>query len=443
MIRAKQLRKLALIAGDITLLYLSLFLTLLIRYGQMPNMATWNEHVLPFSIIYAVWVALLYIFDLYDVNKFISSSSLEIRLVRTMMSAGAFSIFIFYVLPFFYIAPKTNLVLNIALATFLLWGWRKLFFLYVSRGNKIPVLFLGDGNEVNEITKYLNARPQLGYKTLGILEKGRVKGELKNEIEKQNIEILVVSEEVRADKDLVSILYGILPQGITVVGLDKFYESVTGKIPVYQINKSWFLENLIEINRQTFEKTKEAVDTVLGILLLPIVAILYPIIGLVIKTNSKGPILYKQKRVGKNGEIFELLKFRSMIKDAEQNGAQWAKEDDARVTFIGNFLRKTRIDELPQIWNVVKGDLSFIGPRPERPEFVEELKQKIPFYSSRLLVKPGLSGWAQTNFPYGASVEDATEKLQYDLYYIKNRTLFLDLIIAIKTIAIILRRQGR
>lgn len=443
MIRAKQLRKLALITGDITLLYLSLFLTLLIRYWAIPDSATLASHILPFSIIYAVWVALLYIFDLYDVNKFISSSSLEIQLVRTMMSAGAFSIFIFYVLPFFYIAPKTNLVLNIALATILLWGWRKLFFLYISRGSKIPVLFLGDGNEVNEVTKYLNDRPQLGYKTLGILEKGRVKGELKKEIEKQNIEILVISEEVKADKDLVAILYSILPQGITVISFDKFYESVTGKIPVYQINKSWFLENLIEINRQSFEKTKEAVDTVLGILLLPLVAILYPIIGLAIKATSSGPILYKQKRVGKNGEIFELLKFRSMVKNAEQDGAQWAKEGDVRVTLIGNFLRKTRLDELPQIWNVVKGDLSFIGPRPERPEFVEELKQKIPFYSSRLLVKPGLSGWAQTNFPYGASVEDATEKLQYDLYYIKNRTLFLDLVIALKTIAIILRRQGR
>jgi exopolysaccharide biosynthesis polyprenyl glycosylphosphotransferase len=388
-------------------------------------------------------VALLYIFDLYDINKFISSSSLEMQLVRTMVSAGAFSIFIFYVLPFFSIAPKTNLVLNIALATLMLWLWRKLFFLYVSRGEKVSVLFLGDGKEVDEIIGYLNTRPQLGYKTLGTLKKERIKSELPNKIENQNIEILVVSEEVRIDKDLVAMLYSILPRGITVVGLDKFYESTTGKIPVYQISKSWFLENLIEINRQSFEKTKESIDTVLGILLLPLVILLYPIIGLAIKLSSSGPVLYKQKRVGKNGEIFELLKFRSMIKNAEKNGAQWAKEDDARVTFVGNFLRKTRIDELPQIWNVIKGDLSFVGPRPERPEFVEELKEKIPFYSARLLVKPGLSGWAQTNFPYGASVEDATEKMQYDLYYIKNRSLFLDLVIALKTIAIILRRQGR
>jgi len=443
MIRTKQLRKLALIAGDLTLLYLSLFLTLLIRYWAIPDSGTWANHFLPFSIIYVVWVALLYIFDLYDINKFISSSSLELQLVRTMVSAGAFSVFVFYVLPFFYIAPKTNLILNILLATIMLWLWRKLFFLFVSRGDKIPVLFLGDGKEVDEIIKYLSARPQLGYKTLGMLEKEKIKGSLQEKIQNYNIDILVVSEEVRTDKDLVAMLYSILPQGITIIGLDKFYESVTGKIPVYQISKSWFLENLIEINRQSFEKAKEAIDTVLGILLLPFVIVLFPIIGLAIKINSSGPVLYKQKRVGKNSEIFELYKFRSMVKNAEKNGAQWAKEDDARVTFVGNFLRKTRIDELPQIWNVIKGDLSFVGPRPERPEFVEELKQQIPFYSSRHLVKPGLSGWAQTNFPYGASIEDATEKLQYDLYYIKNRSLFLDLVIMLKTIAIILRRQGR
>jgi lipopolysaccharide/colanic/teichoic acid biosynthesis glycosyltransferase len=132
-----------------------------------------------------------------------------------------------------------------------------------------------------------------------------------------------------------------------------------------------------------------------------------------------------------------------MIDDAEKNGAEWAKESDSRVTAIGNILRKTRLDELPQIWNVIKGDLSFIGPRPERPEFVGQLAQQIPFYSARHLIRPGLSGWAQINFPYGASVEDTTEKLQYDLYYVKNRSLLLDLVIALKTLAIIIRRQGR
>jgi len=168
-----------------------------------------------------------------------------------------------------------------------------------------------------------------------------------------------------------------------------------------------------------------------------------PLIGALIKLNSAGPIFYRQKRVGKNGKIFEIAKFRSMFKDAEKNGAQWANEKDERITGMGKILRKTRIDELPQLWNVLKGEMSFIGPRPERPEFVEELQKQIPHYVMRHLVKPGLSGWAQIKFPYGASVEDAMEKLQYDLYYIKNRSFVLDLAITARTIAAVLSREGR
>ncbi len=443
MIRAKQLRKLALVAGDLIILYLSLFLTLVIRYQAIPDNKTWSIHKWPFLIVYLTWILLLFIFDLYDINKFISSRSLESQLIRTMISAGAVSVFVFYVLPFFSIAPKTNLILNIIIATLLLWAWRKAFFYLASGGSKISVLFLGDGKEVEEIVGYLNHRPQLGYQTVGVMERENIKSHLQSELKNSSVEILIVSEEIRKEKELVALLYKTLPKGLTVINLDKFYEAVTGKIPVYQISESWFLENLIELNKRSFEKIKESVDTILGIFLLPFLFVLYPLIGSAIKLNSRGPVLYRQKRVGKNGKVFELIKFRSMVKNAEQNGAQWAQSGDTRVTLVGNILRKTRLDELPQVWNVVKGNLSFVGPRPERPEFVEELDKQIPFYSARLLVKPGLSGWAQVNFPYGASVEDATEKLQYDLYYIKNRGLLLDFVIMLKTVAIILRHEGR
>ncbi|MFH1534764.1 MAG: sugar transferase, partial [Patescibacteria group bacterium] len=223
----------------------------------------------------------------------------------------------------------------------------------------------------------------------------------------------------------------------------KFYESVTGKIPVSLIDKTWFLENLLEINKQTFEKFKRVVDIIFSIILFIPFIIVYPFAALAIKINSKGPVFYKQKRVGKNEKFFEILKFRSMVADAEKNGAEWAKENDKRITIAGNILRKTRIDELPQIWNVLKGDLSFVGPRPERPEFVQELENQIPHYSMRHLVRPGLSGWAQINFPYGASVEDATEKMQYDLYYIKNRSFLLEISIMLKTIMTLLSHSGR
>ena len=164
--------------------------------------------------------------------------------------------------------------------------------------------------------------------------------------------------------------------------------------------------------------------------------------AIAIKIDSKGPILYRQKRVGHNGKIFELIKFRSMSVDAEKHGAEWAQENDKRVTRVGNFIRRWRVDEIPQMWNVLKGEMSFIGPRPERPEFVKILQRETPSYALRHSVRPGITGWAQVNYQYGASKEDALEKLQYDLFYIHNLTIFLDMHILIKTIKIVLFGKG-
>ena len=171
--------------------------------------------------------------------------------------------------------------------------------------------------------------------------------------------------------------------------------------------------------------------------------IFYPFIILAIKLDSPGPIFFTQRRISQDGQIFKVLKFRSMIEDAEKNGAQWADKEDYRITRVGNFLRKTRLDELPQMWNIFSGQMSFIGPRPERIEFVQQLEKEISYYQIRHIVKPGLTGWAQVNFRYGASVQDSIEKLQYELYYIKHRSLVLDLSILLRTIKIVLIGGGR
>ena len=171
--------------------------------------------------------------------------------------------------------------------------------------------------------------------------------------------------------------------------------------------------------------------------------IFYPLIILAIKLDSSGPIFFKQRRISQDGQIFKVIKFRSMIEEAEKNGAQWADHQDHRITKVGNFLRKTRLDELPQMWNVFIGQMSFIGPRPERIEFVQQLEKEVPYYQIRHIVKPGLTGWAQVNFHYGASVQDSIEKLQYELYYIKHRSFILDLSILLRTIKIILKGGGR
>ena len=193
-----------------------------------------------------------------------------------------------------------------------------------------------------------------------------------------------------------------------------------------------------------YETAKRFMDAVFAAILGTISLVFYPFLILAVKLNSRGPVFYKQKRIGQIGKTFEMLKFRTMRQDAEQlTGAVWAADNDPRATRVGGFLRKTRLDELPQLWNIIKGEMSFVGPRAERPEFHEILKKEIPFYEERYLIKPGLSGWAQINFRYGSSVKDAAEKLQYDLYYIKNRSLFLDLGIALKTARIALQQSGK
>ena len=238
--------------------------------------------------------------------------------------------------------------------------------------------------------------------------------------------------------------YHSLDNPVTFRNLSSFYEDLTNRIPLGAINQIWFLENLSEGSKKTYEELKRFADmsfaVVLGIIVLPFL----PIIALAIKTTSTGQIFYRQERIGRNGKTFKIIKFRTMRVNAEkETGAVWAQENDPRITGLGKFLRKTRIDELPQLWNIVRGEMSFVGPRAERPEFHDRLKAQIPFYEERYIIKPGLTGWAQINYRYGSSVSDAAEKLQYDLYYIKNRSLVLDLGVILKTINIALKQEGR
>jgi len=223
--------------------------------------------------------------------------------------------------------------------------------------------------------------------------------------------------------------------GVDVIDLTQFFEREVGKIKLDIVNPSWliFSEGFSQGEYQAF--FKRAFDVLMSLLLLAVTwpAMVLVAIAIFVESGFRGPILFKQVRVGQHWQLFHVLKFRSMRVDAEKDGAQWAQKNDNRVTRVGSFIRKVRLDELPQIFNVLMGDMSFVGPRPERPEFVTELSNQIPYYAERHRVKPGITGWAQVCYPYGASEKDALEKLQFDLYYIKNYTLFLDLVIILQT----------
>lgn len=232
--------------------------------------------------------------------------------------------------------------------------------------------------------------------------------------------------------------------GMSIMEMPTVYEVLTKRVPVEHICDHWllFTDGFYLVSKEYMQKVKRLVDFVLSALLLMGTLPITVLSALAIRFDSPGPLFFKQERVGKNGLVFVLWKFRSMRQDAEQNGAVWAEEIDSRVTRVGKWIRLLRIDEIPQLYNVFRGEMSLIGPRPERPEFIQELEKQIPYYGIRHSVRPGITGWAQVNYRYGASVEDALRKLEYDLYYIKNMSLLLDFKIILKTIGVVLFGQG-
>lgn len=256
--------------------------------------------------------------------------------------------------------------------------------------------------------------------------------------------MILLLPDAPIDDDIAHSLLEAKLHGAMVVDIRSFYEHVVKRMPISQITEEWLLQNEgFNLNtRGSLRRLKRAIDLLLSLILLVPAAPIMLVTAMAIRLDSRGPVIYKQDRVGLFEREFTVYKFRSMRTDAEKDGAVWAKEHDDRVTRVGRIIRKVRIDELPQIWNIIRGDMSFIGPRPERRTFVEDLKKEIPYYSLRHTVKPGLTGWAQVCYPYGASVEDSLRKLEYDLYYIKNISILLDITIILKTVGVVLFPKG-
>ena len=436
-------KKFILALGDMIIFYFGLEAALFFKYGFAER---WDLHFYPFLWVHALWFLIFYSAGMYDWEKFPPTRRYYVVQLTfsSMATCTIAAMALFYFVPYFSITPKTNLFLDVMVVSILLALWRFWFLKASSRKNKINIVFFGSTKETRQFAKILSENKSLGYKVLEIFESSQIDHQkAKDFIQKNKIGLVVVEPEILQNEELVKIFYEVLPFGVTIEKFSEFYESILGKVPTSVINKSWFLENLAEIDKKPFEITKRVVDIVLSLTLGVIFLALTPFISLAIKLDSVGPIFYKQKRVGKNGKIFEFLKFRSMVKDADKVDGLKGNGNDNRHTKIGKFLRKTYLDELPQIINVVRGEMSFVGPRPERPHYVEELKKNIPFYEIRLLTRPGITGWAQISMGNDASVEDAPEKLQYDLYYIKNRSIVMDLGIMLKTTSTMARRSGR
>lgn len=446
------------------ILYLALYLMLLFRYSRTPSPLLWQQHFWSFSAVFIFWLITFYIAGFYEFISRKTGLAFYWKLLKVLGINALVAMSFFYIVPNLMgglITPKTNIFVTLTIFGALIILWRRVFYFFMkSRGLVNNLAVIGVNEQVRELAEKIKNNPRLGYRLALIIGGGKTDIQFDDSsvkiintipkaktlrwlLKKHGIRTIVTAQNPHSDGELVQKLYRCLPLNLDFIDLARFYEGLTGKIPVSVIGQVWFLENLRESQKRNYEKIKRIADVVFSLGLGGVLALLFPFVAAAIKIDASGPVFYRQKRVGRNGKEYMLLKFRSMIKKAENGKPEWAKDGDPRITRVGGFLRKTLIDELPQIINILKGEMSLVGPRPERPEFVKGLFKDIPYFQVRHLVKPGMVGWAQINFRYGASKEDALEKLQYDLYYLKNRSLLLDLGIFLKTINIIIRRFSK
>ena len=324
-----------------------------------------------------------------------------------------------------------------------------------SESFKRRLLILGAGSRAERISQ-LSKRQESGFIVAGYVNMNDGPSQVDGAVRRADIEDLpqhvidlevsevVLALEERRNALPVADLLTIKTTGVHVNDMSSFVERETGRVDLDSVNPSWFIfSDGFSSGRRISTVFKRSFDVFISLLLLLLTGPVILIFALLVKLESKGDAFFKQERVGLYGQKFNILKLRSMRADAEVAGkAVWAAENDPRITRVGSFIRKVRIDELPQAWSVLKGEMSFVGPRPERPQFVDDLQTKMPFYAERHMVKPGITGWAQINYPYGASIEDSRHKLEYDLYYAKNYTPFLDLLILLQTIRVVLWPEG-
>ncbi|MBU4348240.1 sugar transferase [Patescibacteria group bacterium] len=433
-----KIKQINIFLGDTAIFYLSLLLTLWLRYGSEFYGQFTDSHVGPFTIVLAVWILIFYIAGLYDFKSLKSDLDFDKKFWYSMLFNATSATIFFYLSLNINVAPKTNLFIFLIIFSGIGYFYRQAVNIILGKSNPAnKILLIGDNKIIQKITSYLKNNNQLGYEIKSWIKDGLKDKELEDLyqiISENKINTIVIPSYIKKDVKSSSLIYKMLLEGIGVIDLANFYELVFKKVPLTELEEVWFLENITK-KHKIYEILITPLEYILALLMLITLSPFLLLITLVVRLSSKGSAIFKQKRVGKNGKEFTIYKFRTMKIDAEKNGPQWANYfNDNRATKIGKFLRTSHIDELPQLINILKGELSFIGPRPERPEFVAELKKEIPYYELRHLTKPGITGWAQINFRYGATVEEAYEKTQFDIYYIKNNSPFLDLSILLKTI---------
>lgn len=397
-----------------------------------------------------VTLLLSYYFDLYEPQRISGGWEIYFRLLL-VLSVLSFSLAgLVYVLPDIYIAPHV-FTIGIAILAIILVLWRRFYEWIISQSVfRERVYVLGDGARARAMIETLRLRRDAGMEVVnGEGDKAltgnreRFAADLRGfRNSKPGIDRVIVAMEDRRGAMPVRELLDLRLDGVVIEDANTLMERLSGKLPLEGLNPSTiiFAHGFnVQPSQQIIRRLVSVTVSFVGLsICLPFI----PFIILAVRLSSPGPIFFRQTRVGLRGRHFSVIKFRTMRKDAEAQGAVWATKDDPRITPVGRFMRKTRLDEIPQLWNVLRGEMGFVGPRPERPEFVKWLSNEIPFYELRHMIRPGITGWAQVRYQYGASLEEAKQKLEYDLYYIKHLSIGLDLLIMFETIKTIILRRG-
>jgi len=444
-------RSLVLLAVETMVVFTSFLLGMLLAFPD-DRYIVLNYQYGYVKVIVATLVVLIcsHWFDLYDSSRFEAKGEMYFRLflvpgLLALLLAG-----VSWAYP--EVLPGNNAsLIGLVLLTVGLVGWRAAYGWLVQQPfMQEKVYVLGVGDRAQRLVQGLRQRKELGVDVIGW--SGNVEGPLTREsaaahlmevTNAQRVHRVIVAMPDRRGTFPVQELLELRLNGVRIEESTSWLEKISGRIEVEQLYPSWLIFAEGFRFSSSFNLLRRALSMLVSLILLLVVLPILPFVILAIKLDSKGPVVYRQKRVGRAGHTFFCYKFRTMRQDAEADtGPTWAGDDDPRITRIGKFLRTSRIDEIPQLWCVFKGDMAFVGPRPERPEFVEWLTKEIPYYGVRHAVRPGITGWAQVRYKYGNTIEDAKQKLQYDLFYIKNASLGLDILIMFQTIKIVLLGRG-
>jgi sugar transferase (PEP-CTERM system associated) len=451
------LRNLFFVLGEGLLIYASVLIAAYLRFGSLQTSLLSMDILAKAALIMAVCQACLYYNELYDLKVTDTYLELGLRLTKAIGVASILLALIYYSIPSLMMGRGIFFV-SLGFLVLLVVPWRYAYnWVLKNKMFAARILVLGHGNLYREIIHEIISHRDSGYHIAGVVSSNssfssglpkdipvfRMDESICDLADHLRITRIVVAMDERRGKLPTKDLLSCKTEGIKILEGETLYEELTGKLFVEKLNPGWLIFSdgfhKPRITRFVKRITGCTIAGVLLFLTLPLIGLL----ALAIKLDSKGPVFFKQDRCGMEGQAFKVLKFRSMIDNAEAlSGPRWATDDDWRVTRVGRILRKYRLDELPQIWNVLKGEMSFVGPRPERPEFVAKLSEMIPYYSQRHTVKPGITGWAQVSYRYGSSIEDALEKLKYDLFYVKNMSLAMDIMIMLKTVKIVLLKSG-